>query len=144
MDMTIFMFLVALIIVYLLCNKVNEPFVQFNDPKMFINSCLATTLEKEKVSKLLNSNNCDIFNNEIRLSNRDLVNKKIRCKNLLDKKIVLDLDQPNICNRVAQIDKAGMFVNQKTVTNILEGPEFLQSHATDFMPNTNKKDYVSL
>ena len=153
MDRSVIMLVIAVCLILFLtgsgCGSFQEAFTtgvtEFNNPNFFVDSCKALIKEKSQVAKLAQDDGCNkpgVL--DLVLPNRDSINKKIACKNLTDKKIMLDMEQPSWC------DRAGGAIAQApapvAVTNS-EGPEYMQTQYTtvfgSLLPNeSNSRTYV--
>jgi hypothetical protein len=81
-----------------------------------------------------------------------LINKKLSCKNLTDKNIMLGTEQPSWCDRVGQVERAGILLAGSPSTvppnSNPEGAGYIESqYVTNFgslLPNNISGDnYVS-
>jgi hypothetical protein len=127
----------------------------FNDPSMYLNSCKALVKDKLTVNKLASDNGCDKpVLQDLFLTNRYSINKKIACKNFTDKKIMLEKEQPSWCDRVRQAERDQIVQalvpapGPVAVVTNPEGPEYMQTqYSTIFgslLPNEpSNKSYVS-
>jgi len=124
----------------------------FNDPSMYLNSCKALVKDKVIVNKLARDDGCDKpVLQDLFLTNRYSINKKIACRDFTNKKIMLETEQPSWCDRVSQVDR-----DQITKNSVLapapasnpQGPEYMQTQYSSIfgplLPNeSNNKSYVS-
>jgi hypothetical protein len=159
MDLSVLILIIAIIIIFFLTGSnsnnekvFDEPFTAFNDPKMYSNSCKKLVKEKATVSKLLVDDGCDgLPTEDLKLSNREAINKKVSCKNLTSKKIMLDTEQPSWCDRVGQLEKSGIVSagspDMVPITPNPEGPGYIENqYMTNFgslLPNDKKDRYIS-
>jgi hypothetical protein len=127
---------------------------EFNDPLIYSKACKSMVKQKSQVSELERIYQCDQTNpRDLLLSSRDGVNKKMACKNLLDKQLMLGTEQPSWCSRVEQVERDSI-VNVKPAPGpaptpaatlaSLEGPEYMQTQYTSnfgsLLPNESSSN----
>ena len=113
MDISFVFLLIAIVIIYMMPPNeyFTEKFVVFNDQQVYVETCKKLIEEKTNVTNLLISEECDInTKQDVNMSNRDIINKKIKCKNIIDKIIMLNNEQPSWCGRVEQLDQSGIIM----------------------------------
>ena len=152
MDRSLLYLLIAMVVIYIIIGNITEEFVEnftsFNDPQIYAESCKGLVKEKATVDKLMVDNKCDVdpmtdvepvtnlgsanLFSAKKKSNIDSINQKLGCKNLTDKIIMLRSEQPSWCDRVGQIDRAGIVVGAPGVVpqTLVEGPEYMQTQYT--------------
>lgn len=145
MDKSVIILLVAIALIWFLANpSLSEPFVSippigFFDPQMYLNSCKGLTKESSTVNGLLVSNGCDDPETKnLILRNRDQVNKKIGCKNLTDKKIMLDQEKPSWCGRVDQGER------NKIYSSPASGPSPVYYEGAGWIENQYQTNFAPL
>ncbi len=133
MDKSFILLLVCLVVIFVLSGSVAETFVETfvsNDPKGFVNGCNALIKEKVNVDSLIAAGGCANLSGpeDQALQSRDSINKKMICKDLTSKKIMLASEQPSWCDRVGQSDKSGL-VDPATYVppTVLDGPEYMET-----------------
>jgi hypothetical protein len=78
----------------------------FNDPLMYLNSCKDLVKYKSIVNKLASHNGCDnSIMQDLILPNRFNINKKINCRDFIEKKIMLETEQRSWCDRISQVER---------------------------------------
>lgn len=129
MNIAFMLFIVSIMIIIFFGESIQETFIEtfipVDEPKQFLENCKVLTRDSSNVQSLLNLDGCkqDPLL-DISMGNRDAINKKMYCKDLVSKEIVLGLDSSSWCNRVSQVDRE-QIVNAPT-TIMLEGPQFME------------------
>lgn len=152
MDRSLLFLLLAMVVIFVLIGNSTEEFVgienfvSFNDPQIYADSCKGLIRENAIVLNLIAGNKCDADpSTDLVLLNRDSINKKVRCKNLTDKKIILGMEQPSWCGRVGQLDKATIVVGAPGIVPpaLAEGPEYMQTQYTSNFGSLEPNDVGS-
>lgn len=97
----IFLFVIIITLIILSCTgkKYNEYF-NLNDLAFVANSCKNIIREKNKVNNL--SKKYCTKNDSKLLSNKEKINKERACYNVIEKKAMLDIEQPSWCSRISE------------------------------------------
>lgn len=150
MDRSLLFLLIAMVVIFVLFGNATEAFVEgfgsFNDTQQYINSCKSLVKEKAIVDKLISDDKCDAGPiGDFVLPNRDSMNKKLGCKNLTDKKIMLQSEQPSWCGRLGQLDQAKMVVGAPGIVPpaLSQGVDYMETQYTSIFGSLAPNDVGS-
>ncbi len=147
------LFMISIVIIFLFSGSIQESFIEtfipVTEPKQFIENCKIFVKNNNDVQNLLKVDGCNKDPiSDISLATREAINKKISCKDLVSKEIVLNIDGSTWCDRVSQLDREQ--VKATTITELVEGPKFMEEQhkinfGTNYVANEkNNEKYASL
>jgi hypothetical protein len=105
MKFAFMMFIFSILIIFLFGNNIQETFVEtfvpLVEPQQFIDNCKSISKESLNIKNLLKIDGCNTDPSlDLTLKNRDYINKKINCANLVSKDIALTFDNTSYCSGI--------------------------------------------
>jgi len=126
----LFVIIITLIILSYTGKEYHEYFTP-NDPAFVANSCKNIIREKNKVNNL-SKKYCT--KDDVRLvSNREKINKEKACYDVIEKKAMLDIEQPSWCSRISEQELNR--VNKELAEEKIVEPEGYQYMYNQFEDN---------